>query len=218
MLSPGAQTTQIVTPQGRTIPWDADDRLWLLRAVEAEGEPRDLVAQTLVNRWAFLWDTTPGKYTRLLELVRAYAQPVNPAWFPDGKLYLQSIPKLEATGVQQAELRAQKRRDVYSTRTSFSPNTVTAVEQALRGPVTIPAGALHYAAPSVQSQLPILVPAHDAQSNVIYGEAGGRGSRARYSLTVQGQAGPSPHARVAVSLVALLFFGLGLAQASRLKG
>lgn len=216
-MLPRSHSTQIVSPQGRTLAWDADDRLWLLRAVEAEGPPQDLVAQTLVNRWAFLWDTTPAKYTRLYEYVRAYAQPVNPAWFPDGRLHLQALAKLADAEKPAAIARAEKRRDVHSTRTQFSPATTVAVDQALRGPVTIPAGALHYAAASTPSQMPVLVPAESAKHNTIYGELGGRGSRARYSLTTAGAAGPSPQARLAVALVAMLAFALGLVHAQRLK-
>lgn len=198
---------RIVTPKGKTIAWDDDDRLWLLRAVEAEGPPQDLVAQTLVNRWAWLWDTTPGRYTKLSELVRAYAQPVNPAWFPEGGLFkkqLEAAPPAQRPALMK---QAERRRDVNATRTQFSPSTVTAVHQALYGPLTVPPGALHFAAPSlVRPDLPVLVPSEN-RSNVIYGESQGRGSRARYALT----SGGTSSARTVLGIVALISLGLGAA-------
>lgn len=201
---------RIVTPKGTTLTWDENDRLWLLRAVEAEGPPQDLVAQTLVNRWAWLYDTTPGRYVRLAELVRAYAQPVNPAWFPSGKLFQAELAKQTESAKRDGLLRAAKRREeVHATRTQFSPSTVTAVHQALFGPLTLPPGALHFAAPSLKADhLPVLVPSVKA-SNVIYGESNGRGSRARYSLS--NQVGTSPSLRAALTVTALVLFGLGAA-------
>lgn len=51
------------------------DRLWLLRAVQSEGCDRRLVAQTLLNRWAFLGESGDGR--GLTALVRAYCQPLH---------------------------------------------------------------------------------------------------------------------------------------------
>ncbi|HKY36512.1 MAG TPA: hypothetical protein VJN18_11270 [Polyangiaceae bacterium] len=216
MIAP-APATRIVTPRGKTLAWDDTDRLWLLRAIEAEGEPRDLVAQTLVNRWAWLWDETPGKYIKLVELVRAYAQPVNPAWYPDGKLFLGQLAKLPEAQRAQAVLRANARRDVHSTRTQFSPRTVVAVDTALRGPVSIPPGALHFAATSIdRPDLPVLVPAESDRHNVIYGEAGSRGARARYVVRSATAEPPPPApsssstaARIA-AVVGIVALGIGV--------
>ncbi len=215
VASQSPATTRIVSPGGKTLRWDEDDRLWLLRAVEAEGAPRDLVAQTLVNRWAWLSDTTPGRYFKLSELVRAYAQPVNPAWFSDGALFRKQYDK--ATPAQQPALlnAATRREAVHATRTTFSPTTVSAVRQALYGPITVPPGALHFAAPSlVRDDLPVLVPSING-ANVIYGESQGRASRARYSLTAEGSAGTSQGLRTTLLVVALFSFGLGAAFLGR---
>lgn len=218
MPLPSAQQPRIVTGRGKSLGWTSDDRLWLMRAVEAEGEPRDLVAQTLVNRWCWLWDEMPGKYTELWELVRAYAQPVNPAWFPEGKLYQKSVELLSDELKQSAMLRAIKRRDVHSTRAHFTPNTTTAVDQALHGPIVIPPGALHYAAAtSPRDDLPVLVPAVDSRHNVIYGRAQARSSNARYAIVTALEAGArgssSAHDRIAETVgVVCLGIGFGLAR------
>lgn len=212
--SQSAASTRIVSPAGKLLRWDEDDRLWLSRAVEAEGAPRDLVAQTLVNRWAWLADTTPGRYFKLSELVRAYAQPVNPAWFPNGGLFRKQYEA--ASPAQQPALltAAQRRESVHATRTDFSPSTVSAVRQALYGPITLPPGALHFAAPSlVRDDLPVIVPSVNGE-NVIYGEKG-RASRVRYSLTAEGSAGTSQGLRTTLLVVALFSFGLGAAFLGR---
>jgi hypothetical protein len=222
MIAAPAPLPRIVTPRGKSLAWDEEDRLWLARAVEAEGEPRDLVAQVLVNRWAWLFDEVPGKYMKLRDLVRAYAQPVNPAWFPGGKLFEARVKTLEPLEQAQAQQQAKNRRDVHSTREQFSANTLTAVDQALRGPIVIPAGALHFAAPFVvRSDLPVLVPADSDRHNVIYGEASQRGARARYSITaaeaVATRSTSSTGGRVA-AVVGILALGMGLGfGAARLK-
>lgn len=111
------------------------DRLWLLRAVEAEGPVRRQVAQALVNRFTFLGDT----YPTLADFVRAYAQPVNPRWHPGGDKYRAAMARAE-TDEQKRKLRAQaQRRLAASTRTAFRDETKEAVDRALtRGPVDLP--------------------------------------------------------------------------------
>ena len=204
----------ILTPRGYSLSWTEDDRLWLLRAVEAEGPPRSLVAQTLVNRWAWLWDTTPGRYLTLTDLVRAYAQPVNPAWFPEGKLFEQSLGKLPPEQRLAAAQRAERRRDVHATRTSFSPETVAAVDQALFGPLSLPMGALHFAAPSLaRPELPILVPATSPGENAIYGDVLKGAARARYSLS-NARDGSSP-SRKAIAVIGVFALLVGVALARR---
>lgn len=222
MIASATAKPVIISPRGKPLTWDENDRLWLLRAVEAEGEPRDLVAQTLVNRWAWLWDETPGRWLTLAELVRAYAQPVNPAWFPDGKLFLAQLDKLPEAQRAAAVVRANARRDVHSQRKTFGTRTTIAVDQALGGPIVIPPGALHFAAPSiVRSDLPVLVPAENDRQNVIYGEAGSRGARARYAIsTAAASPPPAPggtrtgsHIAAVVGVLAL-GLGIGLGAAS----
>ena len=61
----------------------ATDKLWLLRAVQAESnkpDDRRRVAQTLLNRFVFLKASGSTAYSTLTDFIRAYAQPVNPTW------------------------------------------------------------------------------------------------------------------------------------------
>jgi hypothetical protein len=100
------------------------DVLWLRRAVEAEGKPRALVARALVN--LHMLQRARGASQSLAASVRAYAQPVNARWFPDGDLFRAKVRTA-------AELeRARTRETVHATRTSFSAETVRAVDDALR--------------------------------------------------------------------------------------
>jgi hypothetical protein len=117
----------------------AEDRVWLSRAVAAEGEPKEQVARALVN--LFMLQRQKGNPRTLTQLVRAYAQPVNPAWYPDGERYL-SAPRTEV------ERRAAvRRRDVLSTRMVFGPDVRRAVLLALETPFT--SDVTDYAAPSI---------------------------------------------------------------------
>lgn len=125
-----------------------EDRLWLLRAVAREGAPHDLVAQALVNRWAYLHDQRPGLYPTLAELVRAYAQPINPRWMPGGDLLERRLARLREAGVSQellaAERQRARRRERYAEASDFPPHVLEAVAGALEGPVVLPRGTLHY--------------------------------------------------------------------------
>lgn len=102
------------------------DVLWLSRAVEAEGEPRARVASALVN--LFMRARARGSKQSLASLVRAYAQPVNPRWYPDGDLHIAA----KKAGKDTAE-KAARRLAVHSTRTAFAAKTKAAVESALMG-------------------------------------------------------------------------------------
>jgi hypothetical protein len=108
------------------------DRLWLLRAVQAEGEPRERVAEALVNLWAV---HMAGGGTRSLgEMVRAYAQPVNPRWFEAGDLYQAALEKATTDGERAVLAAAARRRErVHATRNQFDARTLNAVSQALSG-------------------------------------------------------------------------------------
>lgn len=137
----------IYSPLGKQLAIDDADRLWLARAVEAEGAPETLVAQTLVNRWANLADTLPGLYPTLTELVRAYAQPVNPRWFRGGDLHLERIATLQAERDAKGvltELKLADMRPAHAARTVFTSPTLEGVAQALQGPLVIPRGAVHF--------------------------------------------------------------------------
>jgi hypothetical protein len=143
---------ELVTRAGRYTP-TADDVLWLARAVEAEGPPRVRVAQTLVN--GFLWARAELDSGRTLaEWVRAYSQPVNPAWMPGGTLYQAELARA-ATPVQKEQVRAKghRRQREHATRVSFSRDTQRAVEAALTRPPDLP-GAVDFAAPWVEHDPP----------------------------------------------------------------
>lgn len=123
-----------------------DDVLWFARAVEAEGldDGKVLddrrVAQTLVNCFCLV-ASTHRNYS-LTTFVRAYAQPVNPRWFPDGDLH-----KLWAGRGKDTSANARRRRDHHSVRTDFTSEACDAVDRALiEGPVDIPSNSTDYAA------------------------------------------------------------------------
>ena len=132
-----------------------DDVLWLLRAVAAEGPPQDRVAETLIN--GFMWARSEGLWgskRSLADWVRAYAQPVNPLWYPGGDKVRESIeatPHLEVDILRKAAVR----RDVHSTRTAFTESTRNAVMQALQREPAY-RGATDYAAPWVAKPAPWL--------------------------------------------------------------
>ena len=124
MAVKSAKKTEAYTPT-------AEDKLWLMRAVEVEGPPREMVARALVNLFVWQRHNRPA-YPTLAALVRAYAQPVNPKWFDDGSLFKQSYEKKATEKAKEDALKAAiRRRTVHSTRTVFAPETVQAVEKAL---------------------------------------------------------------------------------------
>lgn len=133
------------TVQGTRYQPSPDDLLWLARAVEAEGEPRDQVAATLVN--GFLWAREHLKSHRTLaEWVRAYAVPVSPLWMPGGARYEAAL-QAAGSDAERAEIRALgwRRQEEFAKRTEFSRSTKNAIERALsRGPEY--PGAVDYAA------------------------------------------------------------------------
>lgn len=143
----------LVTVKGTRYEPTAEDVLWLARAVEVEGAPRELVAQTLVN--GFLWarEAFDSKRT-LAEWVRAYAQPVNPEWMPGGEHYERAL-LTASSDAERANIRAKgwRRQQEHATRTKFAADTQKAVERALAGPPRLP-GAVDYAAAWVDKPAP----------------------------------------------------------------
>lgn len=119
-----------------------DDKLWLLRAVQAEGAPQLGVARALVNRFMMLRASNARPlHQTLAAFVRAYAQPVNSRWFPDGELFLSKTrTPLE---VQQATLR----RDAHSKRNTFDDKVRASVARALSTPFM--SDVTDYAVPSL---------------------------------------------------------------------
>lgn len=114
-----------------------EDWLWLLRAVQAEGAPRDRVARALVN--LFARTRAKGGKASLADLVRAYAQPVNPLWANGGA---KDADPSEVTA-------AERRRAAASSALSFDASTATAVLDALSSPWS--SDVTDYAAPWVDA-------------------------------------------------------------------
>ena len=202
------QPTHILSAGGRRLPILPFDWLWLARAVEAEGEPHALVAQTLVNRWAWLRDRGLKQYPTLTSLVRGYAQPVNPRWMPGGELFEAELRETaDASARARLEEHARRRRDVHARREVFGADTRNAVGQALvRGPITIPAGAVHYSAGN--SKLPVLVPG-GPHLNTIYGAFLPSTTRALYRLEPVSQMGKVSFRPIAATLAALGLLAAG---------
>jgi hypothetical protein len=126
----------------------SEDKLWLHRAVDAEGEPRGQVAETLIN--GFMWARSELDYPKSLTAwIRSYAQPVNPRWFPHGDLFQHQYDRAKDDD-ERAELmrRAIVREEVHSRRLAFGSKTRLAVQHALTHAPVLP-GATDYAAPSL---------------------------------------------------------------------
>ena len=87
------------------------DALVLAQAIAREGRPHNAVAWTLVQRFALLFP----RYDSLAGLVRAYAQPVNPRWFPDGDKHKARMRQLEGDkAAQEDEHRRAHNRLTYA--------------------------------------------------------------------------------------------------------
>lgn len=129
--------------EGGTYKPTAEDRLWLLRAVEAEGSPRKAVAQVLVN--GFSWNRSRGGKGSLCEWIRAYSTPVNPRYLPGGDIFDASYEK--ASAAEKAKLDSlARRRKLASERTVFTRETHEAVARALEmGAVDVPKEATDFA-------------------------------------------------------------------------
>ena len=135
----------IFSPLGKPLNVSTEDALWLARAVEGEGAPESRVAQTLVNRWAWLMDEQPQTYPHLADLVQAYSQAVNPRWLGDGDLHIKYINEHPKDFAR--EFAASQRRAENRARNSFTPTTRLAVATALYGPVYIEPGTVHFGEP-----------------------------------------------------------------------
>jgi len=121
------------------------DRLWLARAVEAEGAPRGDVASTLIN--GFIWARSERGYAApLWQWVRSYSQPVNPAWFQHGAEHLKRLNGATETERNRLISLALVRESIHSTRVHFSGDTRAAVEFALSHPPIL-TEATDFAAP-----------------------------------------------------------------------
>ncbi len=135
--------------QGGTYGVTEADRLWLMRAVQAEGPPQLQVARALVN--GFAWARANKKWAgSLMGWVRSYAQPVNSRWFTTGDLFkkqLEAAP--DALVAATLTRRAWERESKHATRTVFTPDVEAAVNEALT--TAWPSDVTDYAAPSVDA-------------------------------------------------------------------
>ena len=110
-----------------------EDLLWLLRAVQAEGEPRTHVAAAMVNRFAYLSASAfvrDEPYDTLAGFVRAYSQPVNPRWMRGGDKWEARWETADDAGKRRL-VEDHRRRQRHSARTAFAPSTRRAAERAL---------------------------------------------------------------------------------------
>jgi hypothetical protein len=134
--------------EGVTYTPTLEDRLWLLRAVSAEGPPKDIVAQTLIN--GFMWARSRKRYSLTLSSwVRAYAQPVNPRWFVDGDLFRKKLLSLSDPHDIECETRRAELRRKHSAKVRFDRQTTDAVDFALSSRPKLPTAtdyAAHYVA------------------------------------------------------------------------
>lgn len=122
------------------------DYLDLARALDREGPPKLGVAWTLVQRFAMLYPL----YSSFSTFVKAYAQPINPDWFAQGKRHLKEVQRLNgdlkavARENQQAALREQWSKVPLSKITTDTKQVINSIFAGTPSP--IPA-ATHYAAP-----------------------------------------------------------------------
>lgn len=107
------------------------DRLWLLRAVQAEGPPHRDVASALINRFILL--RSKGGYWRrrpLHQFVRAYSSPVNPRRMRGGDKWEAAYAKADADGRKKLEALSEKRQE-HSRRDVFDEAVMAAVDAAI---------------------------------------------------------------------------------------
>jgi hypothetical protein len=130
------------------------DYVTLARAVELEGPPEDAVAWTLLQRFAYLYP----RYASVAKFVEAYAQPINPAWFPSGALHLGYAQSLREAGkLRDAELEDQRAiRRVANARMPLRAirSEVLQIIDALfaSGADSPYPGSVHYCAPTLHTR------------------------------------------------------------------
>lgn len=130
-----------------------DDFLTLARAVEFEGPPQNIVAWTLLQRFGFLYPI----YPTLAQFVKAYAQPINPQWFPDGTAHKNWLAKLRAANrtaeADREILDATKRVTMAATPAAkISKRTYQVLAAVFAGGESPCPGSVHYRAPTVRTK------------------------------------------------------------------
>lgn len=130
------------------VPITSHDVLMLARAVNEEGYPREGVAWALIQRTA--WLHTKGKKISLGRLVEQYAQPLNPAWFPEGAKHKAEVARLERLGDFAGALTEQNRATLRPAKAAkgwndLSEETRKVVTNIMTGQSQSPVvGAVHY--------------------------------------------------------------------------
>lgn len=172
---------QIVAKERASTPYDVrkTDVLWLLRAVQAEGEDQREVAAVLLN--GFAWARAMNGYRgTLTDWVRAYSQPINPLWFVGGREYEDAYRAAQSdTARADLKRKAEVRERVHSRRNKFSEHVQRAVHAALLGQVKIPAQATDFAPPYVDAgkkgyrPLQVLIPG--SKKNRLWSRPGAEG-------------------------------------------
>ena len=125
----------------------AKDKLVLTRAVAREGKPHEAVTWALLQRFAWLYPS--GAFNTLAELVEAYAQPINPRWFPQGDKHKSAIRRAKTEKQkEQLEDRAERRLGyAEATYDEIDEHYKNIVDAILSGNVASPVlGAVHYIA------------------------------------------------------------------------
>jgi len=97
-----------------------EDRVWFARALWREGKPALAVGYTLLQRFA----TITATYPTLSAFLRAYCQPINPGWFPGGRLSEASIQRALARGDAAA---AAAERERAAKRVQYSSTPLAAI-------------------------------------------------------------------------------------------
>lgn len=130
-----------------------EDYVVLARALEHEGKPQVAVAWTLLQRFAYLYPL----YKTLASFVRAYAQPINPLWFPDGANHIAWVAQLKAKNkLAEAsdEIARAHRRKEYAAKSlhEISPHILEVIETVFASGVETPVpGSIHYRAPTIRT-------------------------------------------------------------------
>lgn len=141
-----------------------EDTLVLAQAIAHEGRPRDGVVWCLIQRFCWLFPI----YRTLSRFLRAYVQPINPKWFPGGKLHRRELARIRrryrddpgqmSTLLENERGRAQRRvgyaRDTW---TDFRPYVTQTLSQFFAGELSNPVpGAVHYRVPTTRTTNPRL--------------------------------------------------------------
>lgn len=123
-----------------------DDIITLLRAVYREGPNYEAVVWSLLKRFAFYYGK--GKYNTLAGLIKAYAQPINPDWFPDGKEHLKWLKTLSGNEKDREISNANKRVEYSKTSEDQIPTKIkNIVYGVLNGSISdLVPGSVHYIA------------------------------------------------------------------------